>query len=306
MRPSKSHIHAGAMRSALCALAAVVAAGAISPSPAAGQPVDGKFDVGGRAIRLACFGEGTPTVVIDAGMGASAVGDEAWRRIAQRVAQTTRVCLSDRAGLGQSDPAPMGAVRTSADAAVDLERALKAAGIAPPFLLAGHSIGGLNAQVFASRFNQEVAGLVLISSTHPDQAQMWLAELPAPSDQEPQALTRSRTYLTKIQSDPSLNPERLDVAASNLQARALRSLGDRPVIVVTHSPRWRMEPELPEPLAERLEAVTQDLQKRFLSLSSASSQTIAPSAGHGLPHEDPAFVAKHILQGVEAVRAKRQ
>lgn len=245
-------------------------------------------------------------MVIDAGMGTAPVEDEAWRRIAQRVAETTRVCLSDRAGLGQSDPAPVGAVRTSADAAVDLERALKAAGIAPPFLLAGHSIGGLNAQVFASRFDQEVAGLVLISSTHPDQAQLWLAEFPAPSAQEPEAVTRSRIYLTKIQSDTSLNSEGLDVAVSNLQARALRSLGDRPVIVVTHSPRWRMEPELPEPLAERLEAVTQGLQKQFLSLSSSSSQTIAPSAGHGLPHEDPAFVAKSILQGVEAVRAKRQ
>lgn len=269
------------------------------------QDVDGRFDVGGRSIRLSCFGQGAPTVVIDAGMGTAPVEDQAWRGIAGRVSHTTRVCLHDRAGLGQSDPPPASEVRTSASAARDLEAALKAAGVEPPFLLAGHSIGGLNAQVFASLYDDQVAGLVLISSTHPQQVQSWLAAFPAPAADEPAAVTRTRAYLTAIETDPSLNPERMDVASSNWEALRLRSLGDRPVIVATHSPRWRMEPELPELLAERLEAVTQDLQRRFLGLSSASIQTVAPTAGHGLPHEDPPFVAAAILDGVSSVRARQ-
>ena len=267
---------------------------------------DGRFDVGGgRMIRLSCRGQGAPTVVVDAGMGSAPVEDEAWGRIAARVSETTRICLSDRAGLGASDPAPKGAPRTSADVAADLDAALRAAGVAPPYLLAGHSIGGLHAQVFAARYPERTAGLVLISSTHPDQMQAWLARLPAAMPGEPRSITDARDFLTRMPRDPGLNPENLDFAASGVQARALRSLGDKPVIVATHSPKWRMVPDLSEPLAVELEAVTQDLQKRFLSLSSRSTQAIAPTAGHGLPHEDPGFVVEAILAGVRAVREGR-
>jgi len=277
---------------------------AVWSTAAAAQVVDGRFDVGGRAIRLACFGQGVPTVVIDAGMGTAPVEDQAWRRIAERVSQVTRVCLHDRAGLGQSDPAPESETRTSGSAAKDLEAALNAAGVEPPYLLAGHSIGGLNAQAFAGLFDDEVAGLVLISSTHPDQFQTWLAEFPTATADEPTAVTRVRAYLSAVETDLSLNPERMDFAASRREVLRLRSLGDRPVVVATHSPSWRMEPELPEPLAERLEAVTQNLQRQFLRLSSASVQLVAPTAGHGLPHEDPSFVTRTLLEGVAAVRAR--
>jgi pimeloyl-ACP methyl ester carboxylesterase len=274
----------------------------------AGQAVaqDGRFEVGGgRTVRLSCQGQGAPTVVVDAGMGGAPVEDEAWRRIAARVSKAARICLYDRAGLGGSDPAPPGGPRTSADAAADLEAALRAAKVAPPFLLAGHSIGGLHAQVFAARYPDETAGLVLISSTHPDQMEAWLARLPAATPGEPKALADARDYLTRMPRDPSLNPENLDVAASNSQARALRSLGDKPVVVATHSPKWRMVPELGEPLAVELEGVTQDLQKQFLALSTRATQVIAPRAGHGLPHEDPGFVVEAILSGVKAAREGR-
>ncbi len=267
---------------------------------------DGRFDVGGgRMVRLSCQGQGSPTVVVDAGMGGAPVEDEAWRRIAARVSEVARICLYDRAGLGGSDPAPVGGPRTSADAAADLEAALRAAKISPPFLLAGHSIGGLHAQVFAARYPDETAGLVLISSTHPDQMDAWLAKLPAATPDEPKALSDARGFLTRMPRDPSLNPENLDVGASSAQAQALRSLGDKPVVVATHSPKWRMVPDLPEPLAVELEDVTQDLQKQFLALSSRATQTIAPAAGHGLPHEDPGFVAEAILSGVKAAREGR-
>lgn len=290
------------------ALAAVMPAIVSGTFAGSALAQDGRFDVGGgRMIRLFCLGpgQGAPTVVVDAGMGMAPVEDEAWRRIAARVSQTTRVCLYDRAGLGGSDPAPAGKPRTSADAAADLEAALRAARVAPPFLLAGHSIGGLHAQVFAARYPEETAGLVLISSTHPDQMEAWLARLPAATPGEPKPLSDARGFLTRMPRDPSLNPENLDVAASNGQARELRSLGDKPVVVATHSPKWRMVPDLPEPLSVELEAVTQDLQKGFLALSPRATQVIAPSAGHGLPHEDPGFVTEAILGGVRAARERR-
>lgn len=265
--------------------------------------VDGRFDVGGRAIRLACRGQGAPTVVVDAGMGTAPVEDPGWQAIADRVAPVTRICLHDRAGLGGSDPAPAGA-RTSLDAARDLHAALQAAGIAPPYLLAAHSIGGLHAQAFASRYPSGTAGLVLISTTHPDQIQRWLAQLPPEETDEEGAITDARTFLTRMANDPSANEERLDFRASAAQARALVSLGDKPLVVATHSPRFRMVPGLSEPLALRLEAQTQAMQRQLLGLSSNAVQNVAPEAGHGLPHEAPAFVVENILQGVAAVRAQ--
>jgi len=266
-------------------------------------PVDGRFDVGGRSIRLACTGSGTPTVVVDAGMGSAPVEDQGWQGIAAKVAPVTRICLVDRAGLGGSDPAP-NMPRTSADAAADLRAALRKAGVAAPYLLAGHSIGGLHAQVFAARYPADTAGLVLISTTHPDQMTTWLSLLPPPAADEEKAITEARAFLTAMLSDPSRNEEKLNFAASATQARRLTTLGARPVIVATHSPRFRMVPGLSEPMAIKLETATQQMQKQLLSLSSNARQNIAATAGHGLPHEAPDFVVDNILEGVARVRSQ--
>lgn len=286
-------------RSAL-ALASL-AGGVASASQQREPPVDGRFDVGGRSVRLACTGSGTPVVVVDAGMGTAPVEDDGWKRIAAQVAPVTRVCLYDRAGLGGSDPAPA-ASRTSMDAANDLHAALAAAKVAGPYLLVGHSVGGLHAQVFAARYPRDTAGLVLVSTTHPDQFATWLKLLPPARPDEEKAVAEARAFMTAAQADPAPNEERLDMAASAAQAHRLTSLDDKPVIVATHSPRLRMAPGLPEPIAVRLEQATQAMQRRFLSLSPNARQNVAERAGHGLPHEAPAFVVDNILQGVAAVR----
>jgi pimeloyl-ACP methyl ester carboxylesterase len=268
------------------------------------QSLDGKFDVGGRHIRIACQGTGYPTVVIDAGLGTAPVEDKAWQQIASRIATTTRVCLYDRAGLGGSDPNPKPVI-SSMDSAGDMDRALEAAGLQGPFLVVGHSIGGLNAQVFASRYPSRVAGLVLVSSTYPDQMDIWRNLLPPPVDGEAKAITDARAFLTTIQSDPLKNQERLDFRQSGEQAQQLHSLGPKPLIVLTHSPKFRMVPGLEEPLAIKLENATQQMQKQFLQLSTNSKQRIAATAGHELPHEDPDFVVDGILEGVRDARAAR-
>ena len=285
---------------AACGLVAVCAA----PAAAEKRPViDGRFDIGAREMRLACSGAGEPTVVIDAGMGTAPVEDPGWQRIAAQVSPVTRVCLVDRAGLGGSDPAPTGP-RTSLDAARDLHAVLAKAGEQGPFLLVGHSVGGLHAQVFAAQYPADTAGMVLVSSTHPDQIPTWLALLPPAAGGEEKALTEARAFLTSMEADPTKNEERLDMKASAAEAHQLVSLGNKPVIVATHSPRFRMVPGLSEPIAVRLEEATQRMQRKFLSLSSNAHQNIAERAGHGLPHEAPAFVVENILQGVAAARSR--
>ncbi|MGK6318014.1 alpha/beta fold hydrolase [Sphingomonas sp. DT-204] len=261
-----------------------------------------RFDIGGRSIRVACQGEGYPTVVVDAGLGTAPAEDEGWRRIASRIAASTRICLYDRAGLGGSDPAPKGP-RTSMDAAADLHSALRKAGVAGPYLLVGHSIGGLHAQVFATRYPADTAGLVLISSTHPDQIRAWLTLLPPAAPDEEKAITETRALLTGMAEDPTKNEEMLAFMPSAAQARRLTTLGARPVVVASHSSRYRMVPGLSEPMAIKLETATQQLQKQFLALSSNARQNVAATAGHGLPHEDPAFVVENIMQGVALVRS---
>ncbi|MBB3909961.1 alpha/beta fold hydrolase [Sphingomonas desiccabilis] len=272
--------------------------------PAGPAPqVDGRFAIGNLAIRLHCRGVGEPTVVVDAGMGTAPVEDAGWQRIAERIAPVARICLYDRAGLGSSDRAPE-RIRTSLDAANDLHAVLQEAGVRGPFLLIGHSIGGLHAQVFASRFPNDTAGLVLVSSTHPDQMTSWLSMLPAAAPGEEKPLTDTRDFLSGMIEEPNRNEERLDWRTSAAQARLLKTLGEKPVIVATHSPRFRMVPGLSEPLAIRLEEASQRMQKQFLALSSNAHQNIAATAGHGLPHEAPQFVVDNILQGVAAVRAQ--
>jgi pimeloyl-ACP methyl ester carboxylesterase len=265
------------------------------------QAIDGRFDVGARSIRLACEGTGGPAVVIDAGMGTAPVEDAGWRKIADQIAPVTQVCLYDRAGLGGSDPAPAGP-RSSLNSAADLHAALSAAGIKGPYLLAGHSIGGLHAQVFAAEYPADTAGLVLVSTTHPDQSSRWLALLPAATSGEEKAMTEARSFMTGALTDPSKNEERLDMSASAREAHMLTSLDSKPVIIATHSPSFRMVPGLSEPLAIKLEEATQRMQREYLSLSTNAHQNIAERAGHGLPHEAPQFVVDNILQGVAAVR----
>jgi pimeloyl-ACP methyl ester carboxylesterase len=129
-------------------------------NPPPGQLVD----VGGYRMHLYCIGQGSPTVVLDSGLGDSWLP---WYKVQPPIAQFTRVCSYDRAGLGWSDPSPH--PRTSKMIAEELHTLLHKAGMAGPFVLAGHSMGGMNVRMYARLFPAEVAGVVLVDSVHPDQ-----------------------------------------------------------------------------------------------------------------------------------------
>lgn len=121
-------------------------------------------DTGGRRMHVRMMGEGSPLVILEAGMLSMSLQ---WARVAPAVARFTRVLVYDRAGYGWSDPGP--APRTSGQAVRELHTLLGAMGVAGPLVLAGHSYGGLVARHYAARFPADVAGLVLFDPTHPDQ-----------------------------------------------------------------------------------------------------------------------------------------
>jgi pimeloyl-ACP methyl ester carboxylesterase len=126
-------------------------------------PVPGRLiDVGGHRLHLSCTGSGSPTVVLEPGAGAmsSTLG---W--IAPAVARDTRVCAYDRAGRGWSEPAD--AAQDGLQIATDLQTLLQRGQVLGPYVLAGHSFGGLYVLTFAARYPDEVAGMVLIDSTAP-------------------------------------------------------------------------------------------------------------------------------------------
>jgi pimeloyl-ACP methyl ester carboxylesterase len=120
------------------------------------------IDVGGHRLHLNCTGSGSPTVVLEPGAGAMS-SDLGW--ITPAVARETRVCVYDRAGRGWSDP--VDGSQNGLQVATDLHTLLQRGQVPGPYVLAGHSFGGLYALTFAAHYPGEVAGMVLIDSTAP-------------------------------------------------------------------------------------------------------------------------------------------
>jgi len=129
-------------------------------------PMPGQLvDVGGRSLHLRCTGSGTPTVLLQPGAGEIS-SNTGW--IAPAVAKQTRVCVYDRAGRGWSDPAD--APQDGAALVADLHTLLARAHVTGPYVVAGHSFGGLYTLAFAARYPDEVVGMVLLDSTAPKPA----------------------------------------------------------------------------------------------------------------------------------------
>lgn len=124
------------------------------------RPPRGRLvDVGGYRLHISVEGEGSPTVVLDAGLAHTA---QVWSFVQPEVAKFTRVCSYDRAGYGWSDPGPL--PRSSQQIVQELHTLLKNADIPGPYLLVGHSFGGLNMYLYAIQYPDEVAGLILLDA----------------------------------------------------------------------------------------------------------------------------------------------
>lgn len=153
----------------LCLLGSLIAAGLTStanPMPSPSTPglsleVYGRpqklVDIGGRRLNLFCLGRGSPTVILEGGLGASSID---WRKVHSELARTTRVCAYDRAGYGFSDPGPL--PRDTAHLANDLAALTRAARLQPPYVLVGASLGGLIVRLYADTHLRDVGGMVLL------------------------------------------------------------------------------------------------------------------------------------------------
>lgn len=137
------------------------------PGPVPGQLID----VGGHRLHLHCRGASGPAVIFDAALGASSLS---WTYVAPEVAAFARACTFDRAGFAWSDAGPL--PRTTGRIVEELRALLDAAGVAPPYVLVGHSFGGFTARLFVHRHPQDVAGLVLLDPAYPED---WVEPSPA-------------------------------------------------------------------------------------------------------------------------------
>lgn len=140
----------------------------------------------GRTLNLYCLGSGGPTVILEAGLGGGAFD---WWPVQERMARTTRVCAYDRAGHGRSPVGPF--PRDTRAQVADLEALLRAARIRGPYVLVGHSMGGFNMRVFASRHLREVAGMVLVDPSAENQISITHAAAPAIAANDERSLRRA-------------------------------------------------------------------------------------------------------------------
>lgn len=262
----------------------------ISPTPPPRPTLPGdKVDVGGYNLYIDCKGTGSTTVILEAGLDGDVV---TWKDVYPEVAKFTRVCRYDRAGLAHSDygPTPRNAELT----AQDLHTLLTKANIAPPYILVGHSFGGLLIRRYAFDFPDEVSGLIFVDSLQEDWWDEALALLPSDSSSDTTRLASFRDYLTKGWRDPSSNFEAMDIPAVVDQLRETGHLGDMPITVLTAGNFTVLNPGLPSDLETALANLFVEEQARLAALSTNGTQTIVTDTGHNMPRENPSVVVDAI------------
>lgn len=287
----------------------VAEAADIRAYPPSGQMVD----VGGYRLHINCTGTGRPTVVIDAGWGDWSLK---WNSVQGKVTKTTQVCTYDRAGMGYSEAGSL--PRNAEQFAKELHALLKQANIAGPYVLVGHSLGGLPVRVFVHDYPKEVIGVVLIESMSPGQMTQ------PPSETKPQTPSRSsgvsfpvllaRIGLVRLLAGPigfsqNLPPEAqpayaafsatprsvrawadegASIPESLAQADAVKTFGDLPLIVLTGKLNIQKD--------------WQTMQVELLQLSSNSQQLIADKSGHEIEIDQPEAAVHAIVKMVGQLR----
>ena len=247
------------------------------------NPESRLVDVGGHRLNIRCAGEGVPAVVLDAGLASD---NHDWEPVEKRVSGFTRVCSYDRAGLGDSDTAA--GVLTSQTATDDLHSLLAAAGVTGPFVVVGHSYGGLNAQLYANQHPENTAGVVLVDSLRWDNL-VRAAEI------------LGERAMAALMQGVQGNPEGVDLVASLEQARAAGDLGNLPLTVITAG-RPDLPPFIDRNVRERLAGSWLESQRALALLSSAGKHVIAEESGHCVQCDQPALVSDVIRRMVESAR----
>jgi pimeloyl-ACP methyl ester carboxylesterase len=242
---------------------------------------------GGRSLYLDCVGSGSPTVVLEAGFGGS-TGN--WRDVQPKIRRMTRTCSYDRAGLGNSIALP--GVHDAGDEIDDLHRLLDAAGIRPPYVLVGHSYGGLLVRLFAKAHPDETAGVVLVDAVGPDATRRQLAIWP-----KSQAPARRREWAQPV-------IDGVDVRSSEALASRVRTLGDTPLVVITAGRHLEENADLPRRLLQAQERLWGTLQAELAGLSSDHAHVVALRSDHFVQRlgGQPGVVIRAVQAVVRAAR----
>jgi pimeloyl-ACP methyl ester carboxylesterase len=253
-----------------------------------GPPRGRLVDVGGHKMHLDCEGQGAPTVILESGLWDDSI---VWHNVQPEIAKLTRVCSYDRAGLGYSDLLP-DQVPDSRNIAQNLHMLLTNTAVRPPYVLVGHSLGGIHIRVYQSLYPSDVVGMVLVDSGHPDQEDRLPPEMKK---------IQSRLYLkSKLwglavplgiprllgacgvtvdchwQTVKAREAEVQAIAASADEARHTGSLDSMPLVVVSHDPEKGATPGLiPPEVSQRFEHQWIQMQEELARLSTNGSRVVA-------------------------------
>jgi pimeloyl-ACP methyl ester carboxylesterase len=305
---------------------------------AARYPAPGKLvDVGGYRLHLNSQGQGGPTVVMESGNGNFSLN---WGRVPREVAKFTRVCTYDRAGLGWSDRSLQS--RTAHNLVEDLHTLLERSGVEPPYVLVGHSLGGMLIRLYAHEHPDQVVGMVLVDSSHEEQLLRFpeaLLRLSRRADKLMSGVLRVMQLLIAsgvLALAPKLFPRQMlimaveedkdafrgvvsadaknlltmqeEMAVANdhfaaVRAAHITSLGDIPLIVLSHGKELPM-PGLPPEAIHEFDQTFQQMHVELTALSSKGKRIIAEQSGHYIQFDQPELVIESIREVVEAVRSR--
>ncbi len=290
--------------------------------PAPGQLVD----VSGYKMHIHCTGQGSPTVILEAGMGNYSLF---WAYVQPEVAKYTRVCSYDRAGYGWSELGPH--PRTASAEVEELHTLLVNANIQGPYVLVGHSLGGMLVRVYAHTYPDEMVGMVLVDSYHEERP----IRLPVLAKANQEAVGQFRMFdllssigLMALAPQTIPNPGLPDEAYAQLQAitattgyfemflaelntveessaevRALNltSLGNMPLIVLSAGHGDAIV-SLSDAENQQIWKELQVEQSELVALSSDSKQIIAEQSGHFIQLDQPDLVIEAIREMMDAIR----
>lgn len=275
------------------------------------------YDIGTHRLHMHCVGEGSPTIIIDSGAGGFSLE---WINIQNNLAENSRICTYDRAGYGFSDPGPI--PRTSAQITFELRKLLDEANVAGPYVLVGHSFGGYNIRYFASLYPDEVVGMVLVDSSHPQQfnteefKQVKLGMdkkgskslskrvkmiRPVIASNYPEQ-TRVQAYMLMRSMKAKMTViDELDNMASSAQ-QILRheefKAFEFPVVIITRGKRVWPHTEM----GDRREQKWAWFQKDLENISTQSYHFIANNSGHIVHLDEPELVSTNIMFALERAR----
>lgn len=228
-------------------------------------------NVGEHRLRIECKGTGNPTVVMDAGLAQTR---QTWNTLRlQEIEKFTRVCTYDRAGLGDSDK-PKVRQRTSEKIVKELHTLLQESGENKPFLLVGHSFGGMNIRLYASLFPEEVAGLVMIDSIHEDQCQPNPALAPEERDK----------YIAQLRDASS---EHVDILESCNEIRRAPPLKAVPLVVLSSDSKMLSQDRYEQELHNKI-------QTAMAQLVPGSKLIVVEGSGHFIHQDRPDVVFNNI------------